>query len=333
MFEVLKSGIVSYKIKCVILYSITSNFVKQGRKKMKICNNCHTSVDDGVKFCPKCGMSNFYGNELGETTILEPNQQPQFQSTQYSPTPTPTDNRPPYGAPVQRPVVPNSQAPYQPTMPVVSEKRKLKWYQILLIVVGALLVLLFAVGIVIWSQESSYEPNNNHYNDYYDDSTTTAPYVAYTKGSVVDGYYINEWANIKFPISEKFPEADSSAYSKYTDTYNDVGFYSDDSFTGRMLLIQFTDLSSNPTSYNAEKFLNELLSGIKEQYPSWTISEYFHKTIAEQDYLVCNITADGSSGKEMIFVRFEGKRVISIMVSSSTASETDDMIASVTTAN
>lgn len=128
---------------------------------MKRCKMCNSQIGNDVKFCPNCGSTEFVEVQPGypyseETTVLETEPQ---QNVYSKPNINQTYDQPnfqqPYG-------ISNNQISYGSL-----KKRKLKVWQILLIVLGAVLIL--GAGTFFFISNLSYETRTFVKEDSYMD--------------------------------------------------------------------------------------------------------------------------------------------------------------------
>lgn len=144
----------------------------------KKCNRCGTIVEMTDRFCPKCGSPEFTNIE---PVVSAPAQPTTVQPTYQPPVQTPPAQQPPIQqSPMQQaPYVPQMQQPYIPQQPVYNQpvaaskqKKGLKWWQIALIAVAALLVLIIAIGSIGGDEPTGNSGGGNNYTpDYsYNDS-------------------------------------------------------------------------------------------------------------------------------------------------------------------
>lgn len=284
----------------------------------KICSRCNAQVNVGVKFCPCCGSSEFREEDPNETVLLtaEDNPYRQDANLQHS----------------------YSYQPFTGTYPAQPKKRGMKWWQILLIVVGVLAVLLIVFGIIGVMHKGGAFNNDLSYSDDYDVSsmdTEDDTFTSYTKGEIVDGWYVNEWANIKFEITDDWPQSKSDVYDSLTDTYTDCGFASVDNLIGKEFIVFYEDISRSLVEYDAEKYMEAAISNQKERCNNQGINAQFSDlrstTIAGETYCFSKTSFESNGVVLYICARILDQRAIVFMVSSTDESEITEALNSVET--
>lgn len=212
----------------------------------------------------------------------------------------------------------NFQQSFQPQIQPV-KKNPLKK---VLIGVGCFLLvglILGILGAVVGDDDTSGDYNSG--NDYEvtdgvntDDISNNK--VAYTKGSVVDGYYINEWAGFKFKITEEWPDTTEAAKGNYENAVTEVGFASVDSFAGKQFVVMFFDATGSYVKYTEEKFLNEIVESTKAEVEiEINVGEYYDRVIAGETYKCVDFMSE--NGATLTYcTRIYDNRIITILASS-----------------
>lgn len=158
-----------------------------------------------------------------------------------------------------------------------------------------------------------------------------APAVEYTKGSIKDNVYTNEWANLKFELNDKWCEGSASDYTSYENSTTDCGLIAGKATEGRQLAIVF---ESNPTSLlNEKSYLDAFVNSIKSASDAYTFSEYTTQTIAGKEFLCVAMTLDAGNANvyQYEYVKLYDGKFISIIVTSTSESEAKEALARVTT--
>jgi len=246
--------------------------------------------------------------------MQQPIQQPQPFATQPNQQNLYQNMTNPYGQ-----SNPNFQQSFQPQIQPV-KKNPLKK---VLIGVGCFLlicVVLSVLAAVIGSDDTSgdYDSGNDYGVSDSIDSDDSNKKIAYTKGLVVDGYYVNEWAGFKFKITEEWPDTTEAAKGDFEDDMSEAGFISMDSLTGKQLMILFVDLSKTYVQYTPEKFLREVTDAAKNEVPDveMNISEFYDFEIACETYRCVDFTME--NGYTLTYsARIYDDRIITIWSSTS----------------
>lgn len=252
--------------------------------KNKFCRKCGRECKDYEKFCPNCGMNEFVTDDFEETTILNHNSANSNNEQTIKAAP-----------PVQNPQQEHFQQ-YQPNSfnagsnntQLPQKKKGLKGWQIALIVVGVLILAVIGFVAEKTFQNEGYGSNTASDNTFTIGKQNESGAISYSKGDVQDGYYSNEWANIKFKLTEEWPESDENVYSNYENRTTDCGFISLDELSGKQFAVQFEDLSAYVKSYSANDYLKAFAEQLNNQYKNnnieFDISEIFDINIAGDKY-------------------------------------------------
>lgn len=242
----------------------------------KKCADCNLIFEKGT-FCPKCGLPlvDYYADTAPVSPDTDRTYQYNYQEPVYSER---TYTAPVQYAPPQVPGAENADSAPAPK----SEKKSV--LIIALIIAGVLLIAgaaVFAVKTFILDNESgsSNQKKDKGRNnasvirdvDEDDDEEDAedgddVDSTPYTKGEIVDGVYINEWANIKYKITDDLPEGSKALYNTYENENSDCGFLASDG--ERQLAIVFEKLGSANAALMANDYLDlveeQLAAGYKE---------------------------------------------------------------------
>ena len=213
----------------------------------------------------------------------------------YADTPKQINIEPPriqYGSAPDN--VNNRQVNFNGSNPYVSDKKKKSPVGIIIGCVAAFVVLALLIIIPVALKTPDIGPVNsaNKTPNKYDFELPPS----YTKGTITNGVYENEWADIKFTITSDWPEAEASQYENYETLNTECGFLSADPLFGKQLAFQFEDLSYYGKSYTA----NDYLDALKMQYENTFeqngidayFEDYFDYTIAGKDYLTLLVQSE-----------------------------------------
>lgn len=293
----------------------------------KTCTQCGYIADESIKFCPNCGSNNFREFDPDETAILTPDDSP------FNQNPTPqqqTNFQNAFGA----------NQPYQSSINPSNTKKKkgLKGWQIVLIVLGVLILagIGFAAEKTFQQQgygktDSTTSSNNDSYVSETEKKDTKDNSVAYSKGIIDGDYYINEWANLKFKMSDEWYDI-PEAHSNYEAGKEECGFAFMNQIEGRQFVISFEDLSSYIYIDN-----NQYLDAVKNSLSgSWansglTCLDSKEGTIriAGQEYVTLDqslTNANGASFKFKVCTRVQDKRAIVLMFMVQNETQINDVL-------
>lgn len=272
---------------------------------MKVCPNCNNTVEDGAIFCDKCGTRFAVQNTAQVNYTQQPNNQVNYAQQQYNYA----ANQPQYQQPMQQ----------QPTQP------KKKNTGLIIGIIAAVLIVLAIIGSVAQKvfQDQGYGDGGNDYTLSYNFSTndsssnhdtnsTTDNNVsdakAYNKGSLVDGWYVNEWANIKFDANSNWTDGSADEYGSYEgDANTECGVILNDATNGKQLVICFEKLNGPSASVTEEGYLDIITSSLKQQYAdanlTCTVADYYDTTVANENFKTAKFTFDGSTMVQEFLVR------------------------------
>lgn len=258
---------------------------------MKVCPNCNNTVEDSAIFCDKCGTRFAVQSNAQVNYAQQPNNQVNYTQQQYNYA----ANQPQYQQPIQ-----------QPTQP------KKKNTGMIIGIVAAVLIVLAIIGSIAQKafQDQGYGDGGNDYTPSYnfgtndsssndDTSSTTDNNVsdvkAYNKGSMVDGWYVNEWANMKFDANSNWTDGSADEYGSYEgDPNTECGVILNDTANGKQLVICFEKLNGPSASVTEAAYLDIITDGLKQQYSdanlTCNIADYFDTTIAGETFKTAKIT-------------------------------------------
>ncbi len=156
--------------------------------------------------------------------------------------------------------------------------------------------------------------------------------VSYTKGAVIDGVYVNEWANFKFDITSWQPITDEE-YASYGNENTEYGFMSYGTGTGQQFSVCFEDLSVQSEEYDAAGYSTELVKVLEKSFTEknipYSIGEFYETVVADETY--CTFDTDIGNGKlfQRICVRIYKNRAITVSVSSTDNAVIDETFKSI----
>lgn len=278
------------------------------------CLSCGNEVSEQAVFCPKCGkkitVENVAVNQQGYNT-----QQTYGEQQVYGNQPTSNIN-PAY----LNPAMHGGMMP-QMKRPV---KKGMQWWHILLIVLGVLFgvvlvgsVLITVVGIISESVESDKAP--------------------YSEGEIVNGWYVNEWADIQFEITEEWPAADESVYKGYENEVTDCGFVSQNIISGSQLALLYEEVNGQIINVTEEKYLMICKENISKELDelglNYEIGEAFEIKIAGETYKALKIDYASGMLYQYICVRKIDEYMVSIIVSSMDETEIQSVLSDIRAMN
>lgn len=299
---------------------------------MKVCPNCNNSVEDSAQFCATCGarFAVDYTQQPQQPVYQQPQQfnqpdytQQQFNQPNYAQQPQqpvyqqPQFNQPNYAQPT-----------YQPPQP-----KKSKTGLIIGIVAGAV-ALIAVIAIIIGVSASKDDNTPSHITDfdpsfnqditsndadtnYTDNNTPSYSYdydpsfnedftsndtdtndipapATYTKGAITEGWYVNNWANLRFDTTG-WTEGDASEYASYEgDDKTQCGLALNKDDNTKQLDICFEKLPAGAEDYSEDSYISILENGLSQQYSlagySVSIEKGYTTTIAGQNFKTLKIS-------------------------------------------
>lgn len=118
--------------------------------------------------------------------------------------------------------------------------------------------------------------------------------VDFTKGEVKDGYYVNEWADIKFEITDDFPEGSKNAYAIFENNGMECGYVCYDTMTGKILVIGFGDAGKFSSEEMAlENAMQGGLSALEEEGFDYEFSDTYKMDFGGNEFLCTEMEIDG----------------------------------------
>lgn len=268
----------------------------------KRCLGCGNVYENNVNFCATCGSQNFQNLDSSQVAGVQNPQQ------QYN-----------YQQPVSQ-----QQFNYQQPVQQYVEPKKKKNVGLIVGIIAGVLILLGIIGAL--AQNDLEEPEIPD----IDIMDSVVPDIEYTKGEVIDGYYINEWANIKFEITEDYPDNTEELRSMQENAITDCGFASGNltDGSGRLFSIAFENLGWQANNYSTEEYMNVLIDGLEEGYKEanvvYAVSETAEKTIAGETYKFISIDVGNGMLCQQICVRQIDEYMVVITVSNTDKTEVEN---------
>ena len=245
---------------------------------MKVCPNCNNTVEDGAIFCDKCGtrcaVQNNNPVNYPQQPVNQPNsvQQPQYNN---------------YGA--NQPQFQNS--PQTPP--------KKKNTGMIIGIVAAVLIVLAIIGSVAQKafQDQGYGDGGNDYTPSYNFSTNdsstndntnsttdnnASDVKSYNKGSMKDGWYVNEWANMRFDTNGWTLATDDMLAVFETDPKTECGLMINNPNTNVTMLICFENL--NGQAVTEKEYIDILKNSFTSNNPTAEAKDGYTTKIADKDF-------------------------------------------------
>lgn len=154
----------------------------------------------------------------------------------------------------------------------------------------------------------------------------------YTKGTIENNVYTNEWADMKFELDDTWKQGSDAEFKSYENENTDCGLIAGIATEGRQLAIAF---EKNPLGlYDEESYLNNVKKGMNEAVSGYSFGEYYTKSIAGKDFLGVDVSLTQGSVTfyQSFFTKLHDGKFISIAVTSITGkTEIDSVLAKITT--
>ena len=149
----------------------------------------------------------------------------------------------------------------------------------------------------------------------------------YTKGSVIDGVYINNWAGLQFVTNDEWVACEKDIIKSYEVTNVSCGFVAGAASSGKQLAIcveklpaeedvaETSDASSDASEevskveFTIDGYLDSLVTGFSSTVAESTFGEYRDITVAGEKYRAVDIVL-GESVYQTICARRNGNHCI-----------------------
>ncbi len=294
---------------------------------MKYCPNCGTAAEDNAVFCTQCG------NHFAPAPQQAAPEQPVYAQQQAAP------QQPVYAQQQAAPQQP-MYAPQQPMYAPAPQKKNRGVFIALIIVI----VLLLAVGGFFAFQYFFSDSDKDDRVDRPLTSETTPPatnppvVLGYTKGSIENGYYVNEWANLKIQTSGHWSGLNwdvgtDEAYASYQNASTDCGLILAERYAGYQVAIAFEDLTASNPSISESEYMDIILDGLISVYSSSGIeysvlSSYWSYNLCGNSYLTggVSLAAGETSFVQVFLTRKLDDHIIFIALTLPTIESADEIL-------
>ena len=246
-----------------------------------------------------------------------------------------------YQAPAGEYVPP--QGAYQPGAPApayappAKPKKKKSGCLIAVIIVGVLVIIggvLVAVIAGKIAKEVTEEMDPNSLIDEFLDELAPddTPAAAYTKGTLTDNVYVNEWAGVQFKLPEGLANGSDADYAKYTNEHVDACLVTGEGNEQGQVLLLIEDVSRVNIHYPPDDYLEiftEKWLDEDDVEQGWTKTEPYSRTIAGKGYRVVALNNESLGYMQLAACRCVDGKMICFCVWG-TADNVDSFLNSVT---
>lgn len=193
-------------------------------------------------------------------------------------------------------------------------------------IVAVVLVVLALIGSVAQKtfQEQGYGDSGDNndtpaFNVDSEDDNNISDVKTYTKGAVVDNWYVNEWADIRFDTTG-WTTGTAEQYAAFeSDPNTECGIILIDG-NNNVLSISFEKLTGANALISETGYLDVITEGLQKEYAasniSSTVSDYSDKTIAGETYKSVRVSLnDGLVIQDCFVLELDGYMIcISVTV-------------------
>lgn len=139
----------------------------------------------------------------------------------------------------------------------------------------------------------------------------------YTNGKVTDNVYVNEWAELRFDLSNGYKDITEDEREYYEDESSDIGFAAEKTDSSVYIALSFQDLGST-RGYSEKEGMDDFLEGYSDELKTDygvtpTVSEYFKYSVAGKEYTTSKVEVGGIFS-EYHCIRFEGEYAVILSV-------------------
>ena len=191
-----------------------------------------------------------------------------------------------------------------PAQPPVSEKPKKKKTGLIIGIITAVVV--FFIVMVIVGAGSGDDYSDDYVGDYdyaddydysfddeFDIDSDYGSSVDFTTGEITDDIYVNEWADIRFALSDGWVNGEAQDYEDINNSIVTCGLYAENS--ANTLTINYVDTGEeNMSAKSLESYLDDYVSGMTTPLDSHEISESEYKMVGGYSYLCADLKGEAS---------------------------------------
>lgn len=289
---------------------------------MKICNRCNEIVPEQANFCTNCGSADFRMEPY--PTNQTPNNENRHVDFAFG-----DNEQPNYSYNVNSAAINFNSPEY---------KKRKKKKEIIAGIIAAVVVIVCIAVIAIGYDKLPKSIDDITYRPAYtskaDFSVTEVEEtkMPYSEGNIIGNVYSNEWADLRFPMTDEWQEAPDSSYESYKAENTTCDFYAVRG-DGSLLAVVVIDLSGYSSwRYPSEKeAFEEYIDGINAAMPLKTTPEIKSEKLGNQTYLCADMLGE-QNGVEICFtsyMRMIDKRIVLVNITSSDTTVTHKIAAEI----
>lgn len=175
----------------------------------------------------------------------------------------------------------------------------------------AMLITAIPFGIRQGIYEYNKEQREKEQMSEFVESIKAIDDVLYTSGEIVDGKYINKWADIQFEVPEKFPLYDN--YKENDNETTETGYACLETEKGKIFTLTFYDFTDVTDSFDEDMVLDKRVEEFIEkadENADYVIGDKYTCTIANKDYRAVGISNQDNGYVMRYCVHIKNKRII-----------------------
>ncbi len=159
----------------------------------------------------------------------------------------------------------------------------------------------------------------------------------YTKGSVSNGMYINEWANVSYSFDSTWVDVTAEGNQSVAGTGTEMGLYIQNSQTGQVLQMMFEKLPVLQSDLTEDEYAQILQTQLETTYAQigYTVSSFdiSNKVIAGKIYTAFSITLSDPPIVQVMYLHKIDGYMMTICVSALDAASVNAVVSGITQAN